>query len=56
MLTHSGITSDTGAQDFGSGWNSHLTVLQEKLAGRAVQEFLGASRAIERGGQKALEG
>jgi uncharacterized protein YndB with AHSA1/START domain len=39
VLTHSGITSDTGAQDFGSGWNSHLAVLQEKLAGRSVPNF-----------------
>jgi len=39
VLTHSGIVSGTGAQDFGSGWNSHLTVLQEKLAGRSVRNF-----------------
>jgi uncharacterized protein YndB with AHSA1/START domain len=39
VLTHSGITSGTGAQDFGTGWNSHLTVLQEKLAGRSVRNF-----------------
>jgi uncharacterized protein YndB with AHSA1/START domain len=39
VLTHSGITSGTGAQDFGSGWNSHLTVLQERLAGRGVRDF-----------------
>jgi uncharacterized protein YndB with AHSA1/START domain len=39
VLTHSGITSGTGAQDFGSGWNSHLTVLAEKLAGRTVRNF-----------------
>jgi uncharacterized protein YndB with AHSA1/START domain len=39
VLTHSGITSGTGAQDFGSGWNSHLTVLEEKLAGRSVPNF-----------------
>ena len=39
VLTHSGITSGTGAQDFGSGWNSHLTVLEEKLAGRSVANF-----------------
>ena len=39
VLTHSGITSGTGAQDFGSGWNSHMTVLQEKLAGRSVANF-----------------
>ena len=39
VLTHSGITSGTGAQDFGSGWNSHLTVLEERLAGRSVPNF-----------------
>lgn len=39
VLTHSGITSGTGAQDFGSGWNSHLTVLEERLAGRSVRDF-----------------
>jgi uncharacterized protein YndB with AHSA1/START domain len=39
VLTHSGITSGTGAQDFGSGWTSHLTVLQERLAGRGVRDF-----------------
>ena len=39
VLTHSGISSPVGAQDFGSGWNSHLTVLQEKLAGRGVRDF-----------------
>jgi len=39
VLTHSGIQSPTGFQDFGSGWNSHLEVLQEKLAGRSVRDF-----------------
>lgn len=39
VVTHSGIQSGTGAQDFGSGWNSHMTVLQEKLAGRGVANF-----------------
>ncbi len=39
VLTHSGIVSPAGAQDFGSGWNSHLTVLQERLAGRGVADF-----------------
>ena len=39
VLTHSGIISGTGAQDFGSGWNSHLTVLEERLAGRGVRDF-----------------
>ncbi|HEX6073193.1 MAG TPA: SRPBCC family protein [Sphingomicrobium sp.] len=39
VLTHSGIQSPTGFQDFGGGWNSHLAVLQEKLAGRSVRNF-----------------
>jgi uncharacterized protein YndB with AHSA1/START domain len=39
VLTHRGIQSATGAQDFGSGWNSHLTVLEERLAGRGVKDF-----------------
>ena len=39
VITHSGIVSGTGAQDFGSGWNSHLTVLDERLAGRRVTNF-----------------
>jgi uncharacterized protein YndB with AHSA1/START domain len=39
VLTHSEITSPTGFRDFGGGWNSHLTVLQERLAGRGVRDF-----------------
>jgi uncharacterized protein YndB with AHSA1/START domain len=39
VITHSGIVSGSGAQDFGSGWNSHLTVLEERLAGRRVRNF-----------------
>lgn len=39
VLTHSGIVSESGFQDFGSGWTSHLSVLEEKLAGRSVRNF-----------------
>jgi uncharacterized protein YndB with AHSA1/START domain len=39
VLTHAGIQSPTGHQDFGSGWTSHLAVLEEKLAGRGVKDF-----------------
>ena len=39
VLTHRGIVSATGAQDFGSGWTSHLAVLEERLAGRGVRDF-----------------
>jgi uncharacterized protein YndB with AHSA1/START domain len=39
ILTHSGIVSPSGFQDFGSGWNSHLAVLQTRLAGGKVPDF-----------------
>jgi uncharacterized protein YndB with AHSA1/START domain len=39
VITHRGITSPSGFQDFGGGWNSHMTVLQERLAGRGVEDF-----------------
>lgn len=39
VLTHSGIESATGSQDFGGGWTSHLAVLGERLAGRTVRNF-----------------
>lgn len=39
VITHSRITSPSGFQDFGGGWNSHMTVLQELLAGRRVKDF-----------------
>lgn len=39
VLTHRGVVSPTGSQDFGGGWNSHMIVLQERLAGRSVRDF-----------------
>lgn len=39
VLTHAGIVSPVGAQDFGAGWTSHLAVLGERLAGRGVRDF-----------------
>ena len=39
VLVHRGIQSASGFKDFGGGWNSHLAVLQEKLAGRNVRDF-----------------
>ena len=56
MLTHSGFTSGTGAQDCGSGWNSHLTVLQEKLAGREVKNFWALHAQSKEAVRQALEG
>ena len=55
VLTHSGIVSPVGAQDFGSGWNSHLTVLQEKLAGRSVRDFWALHARSREEVAKALE-
>lgn len=54
VLTHSGIQSPAGFKDFGSGWNSHLTVLQEKLAGRAVRDFWGLHKQSQAAVEKAL--
>ena len=56
VLTHSGITSGTGAQDFGSGWNSHLTVLAERLAGRGVKNFWEVHAQSREAVREALEG
>jgi uncharacterized protein YndB with AHSA1/START domain len=54
VLTHSGIVSPVGAQDFGSGWNSHLTVLEERLAGRSVRNFWELHARSRDAVQKAL--
>jgi hypothetical protein len=55
VLTHSGIVSPVGAQDFGSGWNSHLTVLEERLAGRGVKNFWELHARSREAVKKALE-
>jgi uncharacterized protein YndB with AHSA1/START domain len=56
VLTHSRIVSPVGAQDFGSGWNSHLTVLEERLAGRSVKNFWALHAQSRDAVRKALEG
>jgi uncharacterized protein YndB with AHSA1/START domain len=55
VLTHTGIVSGTGAQDFGSGWNSHLTVLEERLAGRSVKNFWALHAQSREAVAKALD-
>ncbi|HEY4071033.1 MAG TPA: SRPBCC domain-containing protein [Sphingomicrobium sp.] len=55
VVTHSGIKSPTGSQDFGSGWNSHMTVLQERLAGRGVKDFWALHRQSRDAVRDALE-
>jgi uncharacterized protein YndB with AHSA1/START domain len=54
VVTHSGITSPTGFQDFGGGWNSHMTVLQERLAGRGVRNFWELHKRSREAVAKAL--
>jgi uncharacterized protein YndB with AHSA1/START domain len=56
VLTHSGITSPVGAQDFGGGWNSHLSVLEERLAGRSVRNFWELHARSREAVRQALEG
>jgi uncharacterized protein YndB with AHSA1/START domain len=56
VLTHSGIVSASGFQDFGGGWNSHLTVLQERLAGRSVPNFWALHAQSREAVRQALEG
>ena len=54
VITHRGITSGTGFQDFGGGWNSHMAVLQERLAGRSVANFWALHAASRDAVAKAL--
>jgi uncharacterized protein YndB with AHSA1/START domain len=54
VLTHSKIESPSGFQDFGGGWNSHLTVLEEKLAGRSVRNFWALHERSREAVRKAL--
>jgi uncharacterized protein YndB with AHSA1/START domain len=56
ILTHSGIESPTGFQDFGGGWNSHMTVLQERLAGRSVKDFWALHGQSREAVKQALDG
>ncbi|MCH8615933.1 SRPBCC family protein [Sphingomonas sp. SM33] len=56
VVTHSGIESPTGFQDFGSGWNSHLTVLEERLAGRSIRNFWELHAQSREAVKEALEG
>jgi uncharacterized protein YndB with AHSA1/START domain len=56
VLTHSGIVSPVGAQDFGGGWTSHLAVLEERLVGRSVRNFWELHARSREAVRKALEG
>src|SRR4051794_15675088 len=55
VLTHRGISSGTGFEDFGGGWNSHLLVLQERLAGRSVDDFWALHAQSREAVEQALE-
>jgi uncharacterized protein YndB with AHSA1/START domain len=54
VLTHSGIQSPSGFEDFGAGWSSHLAVLQERLAGRSVRDFWALHARSQQEVAKAL--
>jgi uncharacterized protein YndB with AHSA1/START domain len=56
VLTHSGIVSAVGFQDFGGGWTSHLAMLEERLAGRSVRNFWELHARSRDAVRKALEG
>jgi uncharacterized protein YndB with AHSA1/START domain len=56
VLTHSGIVSPVGFQDFGGGWTSHLAMLEERLAGRSVRNFWELHARSREAVRKALEG
>jgi uncharacterized protein YndB with AHSA1/START domain len=47
LLTHRGIRGPADARNFGSGWRSHLAVLQARLAGEAVPDFWAIHRRNE---------
>jgi uncharacterized protein YndB with AHSA1/START domain len=54
VLTHSGISGPAGLTDFGSGWHSHLAVLQAKLSGDTVHDFWALHAASEKAVKEAL--
>ena len=56
VLTHRGINSESGFQSFGGGWNSHMAVLQERLAGRTVRNFWALHAQSREAVAKALQG
>ena len=56
VVTHAGIVSPSGFQDFGSGWTSHLSVLAEKLAGRGVRDFWALHAQSREAVRQALGG
>jgi uncharacterized protein YndB with AHSA1/START domain len=39
VLTHSGIETPGGFENFGSGWTSHLAVLEARIQVRAIPNF-----------------
>ena len=48
VLTHSGITGPAPMANFAGGWNSHLAVLEAKLAGREVRNFWALHEETEK--------
>jgi uncharacterized protein YndB with AHSA1/START domain len=47
VLTHSGISGPGPFSSFGSGWMSHLTALQKRIAGEPLKDFWSLFHAVQ---------
>lgn len=54
-LTHSGLRGRGDAENFGSGWHSHLAALERRIRGDGVANFWALHAEAEAAMQKALE-
>jgi uncharacterized protein YndB with AHSA1/START domain len=55
VLTHSGIEDPAGFANFGSGWTSHLAVLEAKLQGRGIPNFWALHERSKEAVRKTLQ-
>ncbi|MCF8707477.1 SRPBCC family protein [Rhizorhapis sp. SPR117] len=54
VLTHSGLRGREDAQNFGSGWHSHLAALERRIRGDGVPNFWALHKEAETAIQDAL--
>lgn len=54
ILTHTGLRGPGDAMDFGSGWHSHLAVLEKRIRGQSVADFWALHAEAEARIEKAL--
>ncbi|UIJ70731.1 SRPBCC family protein [Aurantimonas sp. HBX-1] len=55
VLTHTGLRGPDDAVNFGGGWQSHLAVLEKRVAGQGVADFWTLHAAAEQAIRAALE-